>query len=66
MSYVSLSPSSLASADSHRSKLSDLLLPIYPVKLIRFNIEKEEPIRDPKTGFCIPCKPGEGAPLLLL
>lgn len=29
------------------------------VRLVRFDIESEQPVRDPKTGFCIECAPGE-------
>ncbi len=30
-----------------------------PVFLVRFDLEKGEPVRDPQTGFCIECAPGE-------
>ena len=28
------------------------------MKIVKFDIEKEEPVRGPD-GFCIPCEPGE-------
>ena len=31
----------------------------FPVFLVRFDIETEQPVRDPATGFCIECAPGE-------
>ena len=32
---------------------------IYPIALIRVDDETGEPLRDPKTGMCIRCRPGE-------
>lgn len=29
------------------------------VRLVRFDVESEQPVRDPKTGLCIECAPGE-------
>lgn len=29
------------------------------VRILKFNVETEEPIRDPKTGFCIDADPDE-------
>lgn len=43
--------------------ISPLIAPIFPIKLVRFDIDKEEPIRG-KDGFCIPCKIGEVGELL--
>ncbi len=30
-----------------------------PVYIVKFDIESEQPVRDPATGFCIECAPGE-------
>ncbi len=30
-----------------------------PVRLVKFDIESEQPVRDPGTGFCSECAPGE-------
>ncbi|MBI3435984.1 MAG: long-chain-acyl-CoA synthetase [Proteobacteria bacterium] len=30
----------------------------FPVKVVRFDVEKEAPVRDQR-GFCVPCAPGE-------
>ena len=30
-----------------------------PVFIIKFDVETEQPVRDPATGFCIECAPGE-------
>ena len=30
-----------------------------PVYVVKFDIETEQPVRDPATGFCIECAPGE-------
>ena len=38
--------------------MSDLLYGIYPISLIKFDVESEMPVRD-KNGFCVPCKTGE-------
>lgn len=35
-----------------------------PLAIVRFNFEEELPVRDPKTGFCIPCQVGEVGELL--
>ena len=43
--------------------LSPLFGPILPIQLVKFDIEKEEPIRN-KNGFCITCKPGEVGELI--
>jgi fatty-acyl-CoA synthase len=32
--------------------------------VVRFDVETEQPVRDPKTGFCIECPPGEAGELL--
>ena len=31
----------------------------FPVWLVKFDIETEQPVRDPATGFCIECAPNE-------
>lgn len=31
----------------------------FPVFIVKFDIETEQPVRDPATGFCIECAPGE-------
>ncbi len=33
-------------------------------KIVRFDVENEEPMRDPHTGFCIECAPGEVGEML--
>lgn len=43
--------------------ISPLLAPFFPIKLVRFDVEKEEPIRN-KDGFCDLCAPGETGELL--
>jgi fatty-acyl-CoA synthase len=30
-----------------------------PIHVIKFDVENEQPIRDPVTGFCVECAPGE-------
>jgi fatty-acyl-CoA synthase len=30
-----------------------------PTYIVKFDIDTEQPVRDPATGFCIECKPGE-------
>ncbi len=30
-----------------------------PTYVVKFDLETEQPVRDPATGFCIECKPGE-------
>lgn len=37
---------------------------ITPTVIVKFDVEKEVPIRDPKTGFCIVCAPNETGELL--
>lgn len=32
---------------------------LYPIRLVRFDEEKNDVIRDSKTGLCIKCRPGE-------
>eukprot|EP01135_Chromosphaera_perkinsii_P002993 Nk52_evm15s232 gene=Nk52_evmTU15s232 len=42
--------------------MTPLLAPFYPVKLLKYDNETGQLVRDPKTGFCIPCsdnEPGE-------
>ena len=31
----------------------------FPVFIVKFDVETEQPVRDPVTGFCIECAPGE-------
>ncbi len=31
----------------------------FPVYIVKFDIETEQPVRDPATGFCVECAPGE-------
>ena len=31
----------------------------FPVFIVKFDVENEQPVRDPATGFCIECAPGE-------
>lgn len=38
--------------------VAPLLSKVYPVKIVRFDIVSEEPIRNSK-GLCVECKPGE-------
>ncbi|KJE97119.1 solute carrier family 27 [Capsaspora owczarzaki ATCC 30864] len=39
---------------------NSIILPnVYPVKVIRYDMQNDCPVRDPKTGLCIVCKPGE-------
>ena len=33
-------------------------------KIVRFDVENEEPMRDPHTGFCVECAPGEVGEML--
>jgi len=40
------------------------ILPFYPVQLFKYDTEKEELVRDPATGLCIPVAPGEPGHLL--
>ena len=44
--------------------VSPLLDKVYPVKLVRFDVQNEEIIRDPATGLCQHCKVGEPGELL--
>jgi len=44
-------------------RMGPLLRKASKVHLVRFDVTKEEPIRD-ANGFCIPCKPGEVGELL--
>lgn len=30
-----------------------------PTYIVKFDVEREQPVRDPATGFCIECAPGE-------
>jgi acyl-CoA synthetase (AMP-forming)/AMP-acid ligase II len=41
-----------------------LLSRVLPVQLVKFDVVEEEPMRDAKTGFCIPCPRGEPGELL--
>mmetsp|Transcript_24587 Transcript_24587/g.31269 ORF Transcript_24587/g.31269 Transcript_24587/m.31269 type:complete len:555 (-) Transcript_24587:46-1710(-) len=43
--------------------VSPLYAALFPIKLVKFDVEKEEPFRT-KEGFCIPCQPGEPGELL--
>lgn len=39
--------------------MSPLLGSVLPQKIVKFDVESEEIIRDPNTGFCIECAAGE-------
>jgi fatty-acyl-CoA synthase len=41
-----------------------LIQPFFPACLVRFDVENEMPLRDPKTGYCCPCQPGEVGEML--
>lgn len=54
---------------NHRGKyaavgyLSPMFAPLLPIQLVKFDVEKEEPVRN-KDGFCVLCKPNEVGELL--
>eukprot|EP00514_Thraustochytrium_sp_LLF1b_P010210 CAMPEP_0184542000 /NCGR_PEP_ID=MMETSP0199_2-20130426/1736_1 /TAXON_ID=1112570 /ORGANISM="Thraustochytrium sp., Strain LLF1b" /LENGTH=629 /DNA_ID=CAMNT_0026935759 /DNA_START=161 /DNA_END=2050 /DNA_ORIENTATION=- len=45
-------------------RMGPLLRRLIPFKIIKHDVETEMPVRDPKTGFCVECKPGEPGELL--
>lgn len=39
--------------------LSPLIRMVHPGRLVKFDVESEMPVRDPKTGFCLECEQNE-------
>mmetsp|Transcript_18825 Transcript_18825/g.36917 ORF Transcript_18825/g.36917 Transcript_18825/m.36917 type:complete len:643 (+) Transcript_18825:138-2066(+) len=45
-------------------RIGPLFTKLMKFKIVRHDVEKEEPVRDTETGFCIECAPGEPGELL--